>query len=74
MYIKLDDEKALENFYVDVATIAEKLGVRDQLDQINADSFDEYIDQLKDIFKGNMLIGLLLVKNMLKQLEVLELN
>lgn len=52
VYIKLDDEKALENFYVDVATIAEKLGVRDQLDQINADSFDEYIDQLKDIFKG----------------------
>jgi len=48
-YVKLDNEKAVEEFNKGLAIIADKLGVRSQFDEINAESFDEYVEKVKNL-------------------------
>jgi len=49
-FLKLDDTRAVEEFNKSVGIIADKLGVRKQLDEINAADFDSYIQAIKPLF------------------------
>lgn len=51
-FLKLEDSKAVEEFNKSVGIIADKLGVRKQLDEINAADFDSYIHAIKPLFVG----------------------
>lgn len=49
-FLKLEDAKAVEEFNKSVGIIADKLGVRKQLDEINAGDFDSYIHAITPLF------------------------
>ena len=51
-FLKLEDSKAVEEFNKNVGLIADKLGVRKQLDEINASDFDSYVNAIKPLFIG----------------------
>lgn len=52
VFLKLDDSAAIEEFNKGVGIIADKLGVRKQLDEINAGDFDSYVEAFKPLFIG----------------------
>lgn len=49
-FIKMDDTQAVERFNKDIALIADKLGVRAELDNVTASDFDSYINAIKPLF------------------------
>ena len=51
-FLKLEDSKAVEEFNKNIGLVADKLGVRKQLDEINASDFDSYIEAIKPLFTG----------------------
>ena len=51
-FIKLEDSKAIEEFNKNIGIIADKLGVRKQLDEVTAPDFDSYVDKITPLFVG----------------------
>lgn len=51
-FLKLEDSKAVEEFNKNIGIIADKLGVRKQLDEVSAPDFDSYIAAIKPLFVG----------------------
>jgi hypothetical protein len=49
-FIKLEDSKAVEEFNKNIGIIADKLGVRKQLDDISAPDFDSYVEKIAPLF------------------------
>ena len=49
-FVKLEDAKAVEDFNKSIGIIADKLGVRSELDNISAPDFDSYINAIKPLF------------------------
>jgi len=48
-YLKMDNEKAVKEFNTAIGTIADTLGVRAELDNINVETFDEYVQAITPI-------------------------
>lgn len=51
-YLKMDNEKAVKEFNTAIGTIADTLGVRAELDNINVETFDEYVQAITPILTG----------------------
>ena len=48
-YLKMDNQTAVKEFNTAVGVIADTLGVRKELDNINAESFDEYVAAIEPL-------------------------
>lgn len=49
VFIKMDNDKAKEEFNKALACIAEELDVRNELDKISAENFEDYIEKIKPL-------------------------
>lgn len=49
-YLKMDNVEAVKEFNTSIGIIADKLGVRAELDEITAPDFDSYINAVKPLF------------------------